>query len=97
MRTNISNKQQPTRQGRQPWRSGRLRNRAAGGGLNGYNENSKMLSCGHPKDGKGIVQAVRSPPGEDNRTSIWEISSSPCAKARPPKSRRIGQASPADQ
>ena len=64
---------------------------------NGYNRNSKEPSCGHPK---GIIQkgmeAVRFPPGEDNRmrrrASIWGISSSPCGKARSPKSRRTGQA-----
>ena len=45
------------------------------------------------------MEAVRFPLGEDNRmrrrASIWVISSSPYAKARSPKSRRAGQASPA--
>ncbi len=44
------------------------------------------------------MEAVRFPPGEDNRMrrrmSIWGISSWPCGKARSPKSRRIGQAFP---
>ena len=45
------------------------------------------------------MEAVRFPPGEDNRMrrreSIWGINFSPCGKARSPKSRRIGQESPA--
>ena len=34
----------------------------------GCNRNSKKLSGVHPKDGKGLIQAVRFPPGADNRT-----------------------------
>ncbi len=41
-----------------------------------------------------MMEAVRFPPVEDNRMSIWEISSLPCGKARSPKLRRTGQASP---
>ena len=65
----------------------------------GYNRNSKEPSSGNPKDGKGIIQegmeAIGFPPGADNRMrrrmSIWGISSSPCGKARSPKSRRTGR------
>ena len=59
--------------------------------------NSKKPSGGHPKDGKGIIQAVRFSPGADNRmrrrTSIWGISSPSCGEARSPKSLRTGQRS----